>query len=62
LEKSREEQVLPGGGCYPNRKGEDIRKGYSRVTMVEYYILMYENGKMRPAETIPGMGERDKRD
>jgi hypothetical protein len=25
--------------------------------MVEYYALMYENGKMRPAETIPGMGE-----
>jgi hypothetical protein len=27
--------------------------------MVEYYILVYENGKMRPAETIPGMeGEK----
>jgi hypothetical protein len=24
--------------------------------MVEYYALMYENGKMRPVETIPGMG------
>jgi hypothetical protein len=23
--------------------------------MVEYYVLMYENGKMRPVETIPGM-------
>jgi hypothetical protein len=23
--------------------------------MVEYYILRYENGKMRPVETIPGM-------
>jgi hypothetical protein len=22
------------------------------------YILIYVNGKMRPAETIPGMGER----
>jgi hypothetical protein len=28
------------------------------VNMVEYYALMYENGKMRPAETIPGMGEK----
>jgi hypothetical protein len=28
--------------------------------MVEYYALVYENGKMRPAETIPGMGKRDK--
>jgi hypothetical protein len=36
---------------------EDIRKGCRRVTMVEYYALMNENGKMRPAETIPGMGE-----
>jgi hypothetical protein len=26
-----------------------------------YYVLMYENGKMRPIETIPGMGGgRDK--
>jgi hypothetical protein len=24
--------------------------------MVEYYVLMYENGKMRPVETVPGMG------
>jgi hypothetical protein len=22
----------------------------------KYYILVYENGKMRPVETIPGMG------
>jgi hypothetical protein len=26
--------------------------------MVEYSVLMYENGKMRPVDTIPGMGER----
>jgi hypothetical protein len=24
--------------------------------MVEYYALMNENGKMRPDETVPGMG------
>jgi hypothetical protein len=24
--------------------------------MVEYYALVYENAKMRPAETVPGMG------
>jgi hypothetical protein len=24
--------------------------------MVEYYVLMYENGKMRHVETVPGMG------
>jgi hypothetical protein len=28
--------------------------------MVEYYVLMYANGKMRPVETIPGMGRGDK--
>jgi hypothetical protein len=28
---------------------------------VEYYALMYENGKMRPVETIPGReGRGDK--
>jgi hypothetical protein len=26
------------------------------MNMVEHYALMYENGKMRPVETIPGMG------
>jgi hypothetical protein len=36
--------------------GEDIRKRCRRVTMVEYYGLMNENGKMRPAEIIPGKG------
>jgi hypothetical protein len=30
------------------------------MNMVEYYALMYENGKIRPVETIPGMGGRDK--
>jgi hypothetical protein len=28
------------------------------VNAVEYYVLMYENRKMRPVETIPGRGER----
>jgi hypothetical protein len=40
--------------------GEDIRKGCGRVNMVEYYALMNENGKMRPVETVPGMGGGDK--
>jgi hypothetical protein len=30
------------------------------VNMVEYYVLMYENGKMRPVEAIPGMGGRER--
>jgi hypothetical protein len=36
-------------------RGEDIRKGCRRVNMVEYYALMNENGKMRPAEAVPGI-------
>jgi hypothetical protein len=27
------------------------------VNMVEYYVLMYENGKMRPVETVSGIGD-----
>jgi hypothetical protein len=38
--------------------GEDIRKGRRRVNMVEYYVLVYENGKVRPGETVPGMGDK----
>jgi hypothetical protein len=41
-----------GGGGYKER--------CRRVNMVEYYALMYENGKMRSVETIPGMGDGDK--
>jgi hypothetical protein len=39
-----------GGGGHKERVEE--------VNMVEYYVLVYENGKMRPIETIPGMGKR----
>jgi hypothetical protein len=28
----------------------------------KYYVLIYENGKMRPVETISGMGKGDKGD
>jgi hypothetical protein len=42
-------------GVGTSRRGEDIRKGCRRVNMVEYYVHMYENGKMRPVETIPGI-------
>jgi hypothetical protein len=43
-----------GGGTSGREK--DIRKGCKRMNMVECSILMCENGKMRPVETIPGMG------
>jgi hypothetical protein len=32
--------------------GEDIRKGYRRVSVAEKLCTMYENGKMRPLKTI----------
>jgi hypothetical protein len=35
-----------------SRRRKDIRKGCKIVNMWEYYILMYENGKMRPIEII----------
>jgi hypothetical protein len=31
------------------------------MNVVEYFVLMYENGNMRPVETVPGMGEGGKR-
>jgi hypothetical protein len=54
MENRRAEQALSGG--WQQWGGEDIRKGCGRVSMVEYYILMNKNGKLRPVETIPGMG------
>jgi hypothetical protein len=40
-----------GGGGYKER--------CRRVNMVEYYALMNENGKMRPAEMGEGIKEND---
>jgi hypothetical protein len=51
LENRKVKQVL-SGRLVPGGRG-NISKGCRRV---EYYTLMYENGKMRPVETIPGMG------
>jgi hypothetical protein len=56
MEDRKVKQVLPGGW----HQCGGYRKGCRRVNVVEYYVLMHENGKMRPVETIPGMGERDK--
>jgi hypothetical protein len=28
---------------------------------VNYYVHMYVNGKMRPVETVPGIGVRENR-
>jgi hypothetical protein len=54
LEKKREEQVLHGG-FIPVCEGE-VGKGYGRVNNGADAVYMYKNGKVRPVETIPGMG------
>jgi hypothetical protein len=51
--KQKIEQVQSRG--WYHWEGEDIRTGHRRVNMVEYYALMNENGKVRPAETVPGI-------
>jgi hypothetical protein len=43
------------GGWYQWEE-EDVRKGCKRMNMVEYYVLVHENGKMRPVETVLGLG------
>jgi hypothetical protein len=55
--KKREQQGKTGPvwELLPVGRQEDIRKGCRRVNMVEYYALVNENGKMRPAEAIPGI-------
>jgi hypothetical protein len=50
-ENRKVKQVLFGG--WYQWEEEDISR---RVNVVEYYVLMYENGKMRPIGTISGTG------
>jgi hypothetical protein len=46
-------------GVGTSGKGEAIRKGCRRMNMVEYYVLMYENRKMRPVETTSEGGIKE---
>jgi hypothetical protein len=46
------------GGWRHQWEGEDIRRGAGGWIWWKCYVLMYENGKMRPVETVPGMGVR----
>jgi hypothetical protein len=55
----QEDKTSPVWGLAP-AWGRGCKERVWEVNMVEYYALMYENGKMRPVETIPGMGERIK--
>jgi hypothetical protein len=54
MENSKVKQVL-SAGWYSGRRG-GYKERVSGVNAVEYYVLRYENGKMRPVETVPGMG------
>jgi hypothetical protein len=47
------------GGLVLVGSTEDIRKGVGGWICWNYYVLVYENGKMRPVDTIPGTGDRD---
>jgi hypothetical protein len=51
MESRKAKQVLSGGWHQWER--EDIGKEWRKV---KYYILMFENGKMRPVEIVLGMG------
>jgi hypothetical protein len=55
-ENRKVKQILSGG--WHQWDGGKHKERCRRVNMVEYSVLMYENGKMRPVDTTPGMGER----
>jgi hypothetical protein len=42
-------------GVSTSQMGENMRKGGKRQKAVDYYVLMYEHGKMRYVETISSM-------
>jgi hypothetical protein len=51
----------PVWGVGTSGKGEKRRKERGRVNIVQILCTYYVNGKMIPAETVPGMGGgRDK--
>jgi hypothetical protein len=49
--------TLGDQGTLKELKSKVVR--VNKVNMVQLSCTMYENGKMRPIETIPGMGEED---
>jgi hypothetical protein len=53
--KTREQkgQIYSVWGVDTSGRGEDIRKG---CIWGKYCVQVYVNEKMRPVETIPGMG------
>jgi hypothetical protein len=56
-ENRRAEQVL-SGGLVPVGEGRLWGEGVGGWIWSKYCVHVYVSGKMRPAETIPGMGGR----
>jgi hypothetical protein len=52
--RKTEDRTGPVWGLAPLGRG-GYRTGCRRVNVVEYYALMNENRKVRPAETVPGI-------
>jgi hypothetical protein len=59
-ENRRAEWVLPGGGMGVGNGGlgRTWGKGVGRWKWCKYCVHKYKNGKMRAAETVPGIGGR----
>jgi hypothetical protein len=49
-----------GGGWVPVGKGKRQGEGCKEVNIGKYCVHTYANGKMRPVDTVLGMGVGDK--
>jgi hypothetical protein len=57
--RDQEGRTGPAWGGGTSGKGEDVGRGCRRVNMVQIFVHVYVTWKMRPVETVPGMGEGD---
>jgi hypothetical protein len=51
-----------GVGVGASGSREEVGKGHGRVNTVHICAQMCVNGKMRPVETVPGMGRGEKKE
>jgi 3-mercaptopyruvate sulfurtransferase SseA len=56
MEDRKVKQILSGGWHQWEWEGY---KEKANMVKKEKYVFMYKNGKMRPVETISGMGGKD---
>jgi hypothetical protein len=58
--RGQQDKTDPVSGIAASERREDIRRGCIRVSMVQKLCAhVYVNGKMKPAQTVPGMGGRE---